>query len=109
MNEKKYIDGIEFTKVDTATFTINGEEIKSTFTKDDIEKLSKDGLLTIDINVKPSINNIISNENSSVETFQTVESIENTSTLYNKNSKYKAIFIGASILIISLIGTLFIL
>jgi hypothetical protein len=52
MSDKKVLNGIEYEKIDTTTFTINGEIYDNSFTKNDLSKLSKDGLIIVDIDTK---------------------------------------------------------
>lgn len=56
MSEKKIFNDVEYEKIDTATFTINGQIYNNSFTKESLSNLAKDGMVTIDIDASSQNN-----------------------------------------------------
>lgn len=106
MNEKKIFNDVEYEKIDTATFTVNGQIYNNSFTKESLSDLAKDGMITIDIDASSQNNpeSFIS-ENLEEEEVHLEKNIsdnnlrENIPTNLNLDYK-KIIFIGLVVLCI---------
>lgn len=112
MNEKNFLNDVEYEKIDTATFIVNGQVYNNSFTKENLANLANDGVITIDIdasttkNTEKFANNKIREEMNLDDNLR--KDLSNIQNLNYKNRK-KTIFISIAIICMIIISSLIIL
>jgi hypothetical protein len=116
MSDKKVLNGIEYEKIDTTTFTINGEIYDNSFTKNDLSKLSKDGLIIVDIDTKKDttkkLKDLYVSENSFNSNLKQneINKISNEDTNFRKYENYNNhILIGLGVLCLVIVSIIILL